>query len=57
MCLQPVLAREWIATVSSWPVEFKYRDMAETGRELSKLLRDPTGEHRCDVIIALTHAR
>jgi hypothetical protein len=49
--------REWIATVSSWPPNFKYIDMKETGIKLSKVLRDPNGEHRCDIIIALTHAR
>ena len=49
--------REWIGTVSSWPSNFVYRDMAETGRQLSRVLRDPSGPHRCDIIIALTHAR
>ncbi|KAF9234769.1 Metallo-dependent phosphatase-like protein [Melanogaster broomeanus] len=49
-----LVEEDWISTVSSWPPNFKFRDMAETGRELSQLLR---GEHRCDLIIALTHAR
>ncbi|KAG9051069.1 hypothetical protein FS837_012576 [Tulasnella sp. UAMH 9824] len=31
--------------------------MNEVGVELSKLLRDPEGEHKCDLILALTHAR
>lgn len=31
--------------------------MAETGLELSKLLRDPDGKYRCDIILALTHCR
>lgn len=31
--------------------------MAEVGIELSKRLRDPDGEFKCDLIIALTHAR
>lgn len=31
--------------------------MVEVGINLSKLLRDPAGPHKCDVIIALTHAR
>lgn len=31
--------------------------MQETGLALSKILRDPKGEHRCDLIIALTHSR
>lgn len=50
-------AREWIATVSTWPSNFKYKDMAEVAIDLSKRLRDPEGEHKCDIIIALTHAR
>ncbi|KAF9228782.1 Metallo-dependent phosphatase [Gyrodon lividus] len=49
-----LVEEDWISTVSSWPPNFKFQDMAETGRELSRLLR---GEHRCDLIIALTHAR
>ena len=31
--------------------------MTEVTMELSKKLRDPSGEHKCDIIIALTHAR
>lgn len=31
--------------------------MADTARELSKELRDPKGEHKVDMIIALTHCR
>ena len=46
--------RDWISTVSAWPPNFKFKDMAKTGKELSQKLR---GEHRCDLIIALTHAR
>ncbi len=52
-----VCAREWIATVSTWPSNFKYKDMAQVAIDLSKRLRDPEGEHKCDIIIALTHAR
>ncbi|KAF9452854.1 Metallo-dependent phosphatase [Macrolepiota fuliginosa MF-IS2] len=52
-----LVEEDWIATVASWPSEFKYRDMVEAGLELSKLLRDPEGEHRCDIILALTHCR
>ncbi|KAH0830270.1 Metallo-dependent phosphatase-like protein [Lanmaoa asiatica] len=44
----------WISTVSAWPPNFKFKDMAKTGIELSQRLRR---EHRCDLIIALTHAR
>lgn len=50
-------AREWIATVSTWPSNIKYKDMAEVAIDLSRRLRDPEGEHKCDIIIALTHAR
>ncbi|KAI0085451.1 Metallo-dependent phosphatase [Irpex rosettiformis] len=52
-----LVEKEWIATVSSWPSEFKYQDVAEIGLQLSKKLRDPDGEYKCDIIIALTHAR
>jgi hypothetical protein len=31
--------------------------MKETAIELSKELRDPEGEHRVEVVIALTHCR
>ena len=49
--------REWIGTISSWPSNFKYKDVAEVGRALSQRLRDPDGEYKCDIVIALTHAR
>jgi 5'-nucleotidase len=31
--------------------------MRDTGVALSQELRDPNGEHKCDIVIALTHAR
>jgi 2',3'-cyclic-nucleotide 2'-phosphodiesterase (5'-nucleotidase family) len=31
--------------------------MVDTAIELSKELRDPNGEHKVDIIIALTHCR
>ncbi len=43
--------------MSTWPSNFKYKDMSEVAVDLSKRLRDPEGEHKCDIIIALTHAR
>ncbi|KAI0256509.1 Metallo-dependent phosphatase [Lactifluus subvellereus] len=52
-----LVEKEWIGTVSSWPSSFVYRDMAETGKRLSQILRDPSGPHQCDIIVALTHAR
>ncbi|EIW60617.1 Metallo-dependent phosphatase [Trametes versicolor FP-101664 SS1] len=52
-----LVEKEWIATVSTWPSNFKYKDMAEVAIDLSRRLRDPEGEHKCDFIIALTHAR
>lgn len=52
-----LIEKDWIATVPSWPSNFKYIDMKDAGLELSKRLRDPSGEYRCDIIIALTHAR
>ncbi|KAL5513646.1 hypothetical protein ACEPAH_4045 [Sanghuangporus vaninii] len=48
------LVERWIATVPSWPLSFRYKDMAEVALDLSKHLRDPNGDHRCDLIIALT---
>jgi hypothetical protein len=51
------LVREWITTIPSWPPEFVYKPMKETGLELSVRLRDPNGEYRCDFIVALTHCR
>ncbi|TCD68923.1 hypothetical protein EIP91_009474 [Steccherinum ochraceum] len=52
-----LIEKEWIGTISSWPSTFKYKDVAEVGRDLSRRLRDPNGEYKCDIIIALTHAR
>ncbi|KAF7800272.1 hypothetical protein EIP86_011519 [Pleurotus ostreatoroseus] len=52
-----LVEKEWIGTVSAWPSNFKYRDMAQVGVDLSKRLRDPHGEYKCDLIIALTHSR
>ncbi|KAG5645876.1 hypothetical protein DXG03_005023 [Asterophora parasitica] len=52
-----LVEKEWIGTVANWPSNFTYRDMAETGLDLSRRLRDPEGEYRCDLILALTHSR
>ncbi|KIJ34629.1 hypothetical protein M422DRAFT_213016 [Sphaerobolus stellatus SS14] len=52
-----VAEQEWITTIPSWPPNFKYQDMAEIAINLSKKLRDPAGEWRCDLVIALTHSR
>ncbi|KDQ60604.1 hypothetical protein JAAARDRAFT_708193 [Jaapia argillacea MUCL 33604] len=52
-----LVEKEWISTVGSWPSNFEYKDMAKVGQDLSRRLRDPTAEHKCDFIIALTHAR
>ncbi|KAF8078151.1 Metallo-dependent phosphatase-like protein [Lyophyllum atratum] len=52
-----LVEKEWIDTVATWPPNFSYRDMTETGLDLSRRLRDPHGEYRCDLIIALTHSR
>lgn len=49
--------RDWIATIPSWPDTFRYRQMKDVALELSKELRDPKGEHRVDIIIAITHSR
>ncbi|KZV84073.1 Metallo-dependent phosphatase [Exidia glandulosa HHB12029] len=52
-----LIEEEWIATINAWPSNFQWRKMEEVGIELSKKLRDPKGEHKCDILIALTHAR
>jgi hypothetical protein len=52
-----LMNRDWIATIPSWPESFTYRSMIDTAKDLSKELRDPKGEHKVDIIIALTHCR
>lgn len=52
-----LVEEEWIATITGWPENFKYQDMAEVGKKLSARLRDPSGEYKCDIIIAVTHSR
>ncbi|TFK22405.1 Metallo-dependent phosphatase [Coprinopsis marcescibilis] len=49
-----LVEKDWIPTIAGWPPNFTFLDMAETGRRLSRKLRD---EHRCDLVIALTHSR
>ncbi|TFK22404.1 Metallo-dependent phosphatase [Coprinopsis marcescibilis] len=48
---------DWIPTITGWPKEFIYQDIAEIGKKLSAKLRDPQGEYKCDLVIALTHSR
>lgn len=52
-----LVERDWIATVPSFPPNFRYRSMVQVAKMLSKELRDPSGKHRCDIVIALTHCR
>ncbi|KAJ6556564.1 Metallo-dependent phosphatase [Mycena vulgaris] len=52
-----LVEKDWIATITGWPENFEYQDMAKIGKELSVKLRDPAGEYKCDLIIALTHSR
>ncbi|KAF9459374.1 Metallo-dependent phosphatase-like protein [Collybia nuda] len=52
-----LVEKEWIETVATWPTNFVYKDMTEVGIDLSRRLRDPHGEYKCDLIIALTHSR
>ncbi|EJD53251.1 Metallo-dependent phosphatase [Auricularia subglabra TFB-10046 SS5] len=52
-----LIEEDWIATINSWPANFKWHSMEDVGKQLSQKLRDPAGEHKCDIIIALTHAR
>lgn len=44
-------------TIPSFPSNFSHVDMVETGLRLSKLLRDPAGPHKVDLIVCLTHSR
>ncbi|EUC64792.1 5'-nucleotidase, partial [Rhizoctonia solani AG-3 Rhs1AP] len=48
-----LVEEEWIATVASWPSNFKYEPMAEVTKALSRELRDPEGPHKCDIDIEL----
>ncbi|PVF93825.1 Metallo-dependent phosphatase [Serendipita vermifera] len=52
-----LVEEEWIQTISSWPPNYKYKDMKTVALDLSKELRDPNGPHKVDFIIALTHSR
>ncbi|KAF5384466.1 hypothetical protein D9757_006409 [Collybiopsis confluens] len=52
-----LVEEEWIATVTGWPVNYKWSDMTKVGKKLSAVLRDPAGEHKCDLVIAVTHSR
>ncbi|KAF7344288.1 Metallo-dependent phosphatase [Mycena venus] len=52
-----LVEQDWIATITGWPENFEYQDMAKIGKELSAKLRDPAGEFKCDLIISLTHSR
>ncbi|KAJ8502019.1 hypothetical protein ONZ45_g11924 [Pleurotus djamor] len=52
-----LVEKDWIATITGWPDNFQFQDMAKVGRELSTKLRDPAGPYKCDFVIALTHCR
>ncbi|RXK38756.1 hypothetical protein M231_03932 [Tremella mesenterica] len=52
-----LVEQDWIATIPSWPDSFKYKPMKDVALELSTELRDPKGQHKVEVIIALTHCR
>lgn len=52
-----LVEKDWIATVPAFPPSFRYRSMVSMARKLSMELRDPAGEHRCDLVVALTHCR
>ncbi|KAJ7824797.1 Metallo-dependent phosphatase [Mycena olivaceomarginata] len=51
-----LVEKDWIATITGWPENFEHQDMAKIGKELSVKLRDPAGEYKCDLIIAVTHS-
>lgn len=50
-----LVEKEWIATITGWPDNFEWKDMAEVGKDLSKVLRE--SPHNCDLVFALTHSR
>ncbi|KAL4266750.1 5'-nucleotidase family protein [Pleurotus pulmonarius] len=52
-----LVEKDWIAAITGWPTNFEYRDMSAVGMTLSEKLRDPAGEYKCDLVIALTHSR
>ncbi|OJA12758.1 hypothetical protein AZE42_07930 [Rhizopogon vesiculosus] len=52
-----LVEKQWTDTLPSWPTNFQYEDMAQVAIRLSQRLRDPNGEYKCDIILALTHCR
>ncbi|KAF5354820.1 hypothetical protein D9756_005700 [Leucocoprinus leucothites] len=50
-----LVEEEWIKPITGWPKNFKWLDMIEVGKKLSAKLRDPAGEYKCDIVIAVTH--
>ncbi|KAL9712255.1 hypothetical protein Ac2012v2_005334 [Leucoagaricus gongylophorus] len=52
-----LVEKDWIDAVTGWPTNFDHRDFVEIGTKLSTKLRDPNGQYRCDLIIAITHCR
>ena len=44
-----------MATITGWPDNFAWADMALVGNTLSKVLRE--SPHNCDLVFALTHSR
>jgi 2',3'-cyclic-nucleotide 2'-phosphodiesterase (5'-nucleotidase family) len=34
-----------------------YYDFIQVGKDLARYLKDPNGQHRVDIVVALTHMR
>ncbi|KNE59811.1 hypothetical protein AMAG_05269 [Allomyces macrogynus ATCC 38327] len=49
-----LVEREWLDTITSLPPGLVFEDFVEAGRRIAVSLRN---EHRCDMVIALTHMR
>ncbi|OZJ04273.1 hypothetical protein BZG36_02569 [Bifiguratus adelaidae] len=52
-----LVEKDWIATIPSFPPNYTYTDAVETAKRVSRKLRDPNGEYRADIVVALTHMR
>ncbi|KAI8388837.1 Metallo-dependent phosphatase-like protein [Radiomyces spectabilis] len=52
-----LVEEEWIQTIPSFPPELVYHDFVNVGHQLAKMLKDPEGSYKVDLVIALTHMR
>ncbi|KAH8107089.1 Metallo-dependent phosphatase [Cristinia sonorae] len=52
-----LVEKGWLETIVGLPASYEWQSMTEIGLKLSQILRDPSGPHKCDLVIALTHSR